>query len=92
MLPSYRLAMRFIKFTALDENGLVPEDGAEGARDAERQTSSEHLTGWVDATAPFICDAKDEVLGFRTPSGTMATEEELAAGALEWSKSSARNA
>ena len=58
----------------------------------KRQTSSEHLTGWVDATAPFICDAKDEVLGFRTPSGTMAAEEELARNALDESKTFARDA
>ena len=92
MLPSYRLATRFMKFTALDENGLVPEDGAQDARVVEKQSSSEHFTGWVDATAPFICDTKGEVLGFKTPSGTIATEQELAADALEWSKSFARDA
>ena len=37
MVPSYRLATRFMKFTALDENGLVPEDdGAQDARDGAK--------------------------------------------------------
>ena len=80
-----------MNFKSLDENGLVLED-AEDAKATGRQRASGHQAGCIDATAPFICDAKGEVTGFKTPAGSMATEQEIAADALEWSKSFACDA
>ena len=69
----------------------MPED-AEDGKATGRQRASEHQAGCIDATAPFICDAKGEVAGVKTPAGSMATEQEIAADALEWSKSFACDA
>ncbi|MDA8609430.1 hypothetical protein N9L19_00785 [bacterium] len=80
-----------MNFTSLDEDGVVLEE-AEDAKATGMQTAAEHPGGWVDATWSSISNAEHELIGSRTPAGTMATEQEIAADASEWSKSFACDA
>ena len=82
MLPTYRLARSFGAIQVLDEAGLciAQESHSHGAAEP------------VDSSEPFLVDEAGQVIGFRMPDGTEATEEQIKADAAQYATCFARDA
>ena len=82
MMPSYRLPTSFSRIRAPDEYGHSShEDGGKHGVGG----------GLCDIGGAYVLGSRGEVVGARLPSGSPASEEDLAADAAAWAASFARD-
>ena len=80
--PKYLQASQFDRYPDLDENGH--DDAALETTASEH--SRDHEIGWIDASALYITDGDDKVIGFRKADGSVASEDDLAADGRRYAR------